>query len=213
MPKSLVASIAIVMAIIAAAYLFWPQPSIAPQTSEPSASRPPAAAANPTSPTATMAEPVAEFKSRITKKPFGIFVEPNNSPVQPERFTGYHTGVDVEYGDVKDETPVHAITAGQVIYAGTAHGYGGVVAIQHVINNDPIVGIYGHLDPASLPQAGTKVQAGDTIGRLGDGFSAETDGERKHLHLGLYKGSILNLRGYVQNQSELAAWLDPVTVF
>lgn len=44
--------------------------------------------------------PIAEFEKRITKKPFGIYITPQNSPVQPERFTGYHTGVDVEYEDI-----------------------------------------------------------------------------------------------------------------
>ena len=38
---------------------------------------------------------------RITKKPFGIFITTQNSPVQPERFSGYHTGVDVEYKDAE----------------------------------------------------------------------------------------------------------------
>ncbi len=40
--------------------------------------------------------PIANAKSRITKKTFGLFVSPQNSPVLPEKFTGYHTGVDFE---------------------------------------------------------------------------------------------------------------------
>jgi len=32
-----------------------------------------------------------------------IYITPQTSPVQPERFTGYHTGVDVEYNDIKSE--------------------------------------------------------------------------------------------------------------
>ncbi len=163
--------------------------------------------------TTTLVEPVAGFKNRITKKPFGLYIDPNNSPVQPEKFTGYHTGVDVEYGEIKEEVPVHAIAAGKIIDASTAQGYGGVVAIQHEINGQPVVAIYGHLDPASTPAAGKEVKAGDTVGRLGDGFTPETDGERKHLHFGLYKGTTLNIRGYVQNQSELSAWIDPVSIF
>jgi hypothetical protein len=36
-------------------------------------------------------------KAGLQKKPFGIYITPENSPVQPENFTGYHTGIDVEY--------------------------------------------------------------------------------------------------------------------
>jgi hypothetical protein len=43
---------------------------------------------------------------------------------------------------------------------------------------------------------------------LGTGFSTETDGERKHLHLGIHKGTAINILGYVQNSSELNNWVD-----
>lgn len=210
MPKFLVTVSIIVVILLAVGYIAWPNRSIAPS---PSLSSQPVAIATAPEATLTLDEPVADFKTRITKKPFGLFVEPNNSPVQPEKFSGYHTGVDVEYGDVKEEVPVKTIADGKIIHAGTAQGYGGVVAIQYEIDNQAIVAIYGHLDPAALPDAGTTVKAGDTIGRLGDGFTPETDGERKHLHLSLHKGTTLNIRGYVQNQSELSDWLDPLSIF
>lgn len=188
-----------------AAWLFWPASSIAPTT--------PTVSITPPASQPALIEPVADFKARITKKPFGLYVEPNNSPVQPERFTGYHTGVDIEYDDVDDPVPIYVIADGQIIHAGTASGYGGVVAIHHKLDDQPVVAIYGHLDPAALPPAGTSVTAGETIGQLGEGFTPATDGERQHLHFGLYKGSMLNLRGYVANQTELSAWLDPLTIF
>jgi hypothetical protein len=52
----------------------------------------------PISPTKTslIAEPIDNAKARITKKPFGIYITPVNSSVQPERFSGYHTGTDFE---------------------------------------------------------------------------------------------------------------------
>lgn len=62
--------------------------------------------------------PINDFFQRITKKPFGIFITPKNSPVQPEKFMGYHTGVDIEYGDITGDVPVYAIANGQVIYSG-----------------------------------------------------------------------------------------------
>jgi hypothetical protein len=49
--------------------------------------------------------PVPGFPEEITKKPFGIFINPETSPVQPERFRGYHTGVDVEVVDVDASNP------------------------------------------------------------------------------------------------------------
>lgn len=158
-------------------------------------------------------QPVANFAARITKKPFGIFITSQNSPVQPERFSGYHTGADVEYDDTAEDVPVRAIIAGTVLQSRTASGYGGVVVIQHEINGEPVVAIYGHLDPNSLVKVDTTVAAGQQIGILGDHKSSETDGERKHLHFALIPGTKVDLRGYVQSESELAAWRDPRSLF
>ena len=163
--------------------------------------------------TSSLVEPVANFKQRVTKKPFGMYITPQNSPIQPEKFTGYHTGADAEYGDVTSDVPVHAVADGKVVLARWASGYGGVVAIQHQINGQPVIGIYGHLNPNQLPKVGTQVKAGEQIGILGKAFSHETDGERRHLHFGLFKGTTVNILGYVQTKAELAKWLDPLTVF
>lgn len=164
-------------------------------------------------PNTALAYPIGDFKHRITKKFFGTYVTPNNSPVQPEKFTGYHTGVDVEYTDIDTDVPVYAIADGTVLLARWASGYGGVIAIQHTINGQPVIAIYGHVNPSQLPKVGAKVTKGQQIGILGKGYSNETDGERKHLHFGLVKGTTVNLLGYVPNKSQLSAWIDPLTVF
>jgi len=161
---------------------------------------------------ASVVAPVAEFFSRITKKPFGIYITPQNSPVQPERFSGYHTAADIEYADVVGEVPVVAVADGTVVYSGTVNGYGGVVVIRHIINEVTYTGLYGHLDPKSNVANGTQVSAGDQIGILGDGGTAETDGERKHLHFALHRGPSVVLAGYVQSEKELAAWVDPTKI-
>lgn len=158
----------------------------------------------------TIQSPVDQVRERVTKKQFGTYVTPANSPVQPERFTGYHTGIDVEYDDVITDVPVRAVAEGTVIAARTVSGYGGVVGIQHTIDNNPVVGIYGHLRPESLPTVGATVAAGEQIAVLGTGQTAETDGERKHLHFGLHRGTTLELRGYVTRESDLTQWLDPL---
>src|SRR4030067_1140465 len=40
--------------------------------------------------------PINRADERVTKKPFGIFITPQNSPIQPEKFSGFHTGADFE---------------------------------------------------------------------------------------------------------------------
>jgi len=164
-------------------------------------------------PAATFTEPVAEFSKRITKKKFGIYSTPANSPIPSERFTGWHTGVDVEYGDVSKTVPVHAITSGTVSYSGWVSGYGGATLITHQINGKPRSVVYGHLAPSALLIAGTKVKVKQVIGRLGNGYSTETDGERKHLHFGILSDTRIDFRGYVPEKSQLTGWLDPLSLY
>lgn len=162
-------------------------------------------------PEANLVEPIDEFTERITKKPFGIFITPQNSPVQPERFSGYHTASDVEYEDVSGDVPVRAIADGVVTRSGQVNGYGGLLVIQHGDDLQNVSSLYGHLKVSSLPRIGIQVKAGDQIGVLGEGGSSDTGGERKHLHLGILKSGVNDIRGYVQNESELSNWLDPET--
>ena len=157
--------------------------------------------------------PTTEFFERITKKPFGIFVTPADSPVSPERFSGYLTGVDVEFEDTSGKVSVQSIADGVVLRSETVSGYGGVVVIQHEIDNESLVALYGHLDPASLVQQGVRVTTGQHLGILGQDSTAETDGERKHLHFSLKPGTDPDVRGYVDTEAELTAWLDPALLF
>lgn len=155
-------------------------------------------------------EPVSSFQERSTKKRFGTYVEPGNSPVKSERFKGFHTGVDAEFAEVTGVVAVHAITDGTVLSSRRADGYGGVTAITHVIDGVSHVGVYGHLQPDTLLPVGTEIRAGDQIGELGEGGSSATDGERKHLHFSLVRGTSPDLRGYVQTKEELGRWRDPL---
>lgn len=163
-------------------------------------------------PTPAYLSPTSEFEARITKKKFGSYITPATSPVQPERFSGYHTGVDVEFTDTTKDVPVRAITNGIVTFSGFIGGYGGVILVTHKIENVSRTALYGHLDPASLKSAGEKVKKGQTIGNLGDGQTQEADGERKHLHFAILTNTRQDFRGYVQTKSELASWLDPLSL-
>lgn len=156
--------------------------------------------------------PIADMRNRITKKSYGTYVTLENSPVQPERFTGYHTGVDVEYEDIKNDVEVRAIAPGTVVNSAIVSGYGGMLAIRHMIEGIDYLTIYGHLDPDSLVRSGTTVIQNQKIGILGDGGTGETDGERKHLHFGLYTGSDTNIKGYVSSREELKNWTDPLSI-
>lgn len=162
----------------------------------------------------TLIEPVSEFKQRITKKLFGIFITPETSPVQPERFSGFHTAVDVEYEDKPNvDIPVRSIADGVVALSTTATGYGGVLVIRHEIKGKARAVIYGHLDPASLPKLGATIKRGEQIGMLGEGNTKETDGERKHLHFGVRSDDDPNIKGYVTRKEELSGWQNPLELY
>lgn len=171
-----------------------------------------------------LVEPVAGFKKNITKKPFGIFITPENSPVENDKFNGYHTGVDSEFTDSpalsagrQEEIPILAIADGTIIVRTWSSGYGGVVVIKHIIEGVPLFALYGHLDPASfLPPGTTQVKAGDQIGVLGDDHSEETDGARKHLHFSIFQDrgdKQIDFRGYVKTKEELSGWLNPLDLY
>jgi len=171
---------------------------------------------NTTTPTKTnvnnlnsLAFPIAEFSTRITKKPFGIYITPENSPVSPERFSGYHTGVDVEYEDVTADVPVYAIADGTVVESRFVSGYGGTFIIEAEYDGIPHTFLYGHIRPSSLPSVGKIVKKGEQLAVLGTGKSYETDGERKHLHFAVTANNQIDLRGYVQNKTDLDLWLNP----
>jgi murein DD-endopeptidase MepM/ murein hydrolase activator NlpD len=156
--------------------------------------------------------PLDRASERVTKKPFGIYITPKTSPVQPEKFQGYHTGTDFEIfpEELNIDVPVHAVCNGKIILKEYASGYGGVAIESCELDSQPITVVYGHLNLASINlKAGDSISAGDLIGNLGNAYSTQTDGERKHLHLGFHKGSATNILGYVNLQSQLSDWIDP----
>ena len=155
--------------------------------------------------------PLERALERVTKKPFGLYVTPKNSPVSPERFSGYHVGVDFEtFADEEDrEVAVSAVCEGELVLKKSSAGYGGVVVQRCQIDHEPVTVVYGHLRLESVSaKVGDLVKRGAALGVLGKGYSAETDGERKHLHLGVHRGSSLTVRGYVQTKAAMSEWLD-----
>ncbi len=160
---------------------------------------------------AEIVAPISHAKDRVIKKPFGLKVSPSNSPVKPEKFTGYHSGVDFEaFPDEKDsDVVISAVCSGKLATKRTAQGYGGLVTQQCTIDGEPVTVIYGHMRLSSVQVAiGSELKAGDRLGLLGTGYSVETDNERKHLHLGIVKGHGSDIRGYVSDPSLLSSFLD-----
>ncbi|MCX6766996.1 MAG: M23 family metallopeptidase [Candidatus Moranbacteria bacterium] len=159
--------------------------------------------------------PLDRAAERVTKKPFGIYITPKTSPVQPERFQGYHTGTDFEIfpEEQSADVSVRAVCSGKIAVKRSASGYGGMLVQNCTLDNQSITVIYGHLKLASITKnAGDTLNTGDEIGILGKAYSTETDGERKHLHLGVSKGFSISILGYVQSQSELSGWIDPCSL-
>ena len=162
------------------------------------------------------ADPVslpAQAAERITKKPFGIHInDPQRSPVQPERFRGYHTGTDFEtFSDEADiDVPVHAICTGPLLAKRIATGYGGVAVQSCTLDEQSVTVVYGHLRLSSIgASVGETLKESERLGVLGTGYSEETGDERKHLHLGIYRGTTADIRGYVASKQELDQWIDP----
>lgn len=107
--------------------------------------------------------PLDRPKERITKKTFGIYITPQNSPVQPERFTGYHTGVDFEILPGEENVPVtvKAFCDGKLIQKGTASGYGGYAVQACSIAGQSTTVVYGHLDLATISNQGKLLAKGE----------------------------------------------------
>jgi murein DD-endopeptidase MepM/ murein hydrolase activator NlpD len=156
-------------------------------------------------------EPIDDALARVTKKKFGLKVSPKDSPVSPERFAGYHSGVDFETTpeEQSKDVPIRAACDGTLALKKFATGYGGVAVQRCTLGDAEVTVIYGHLRLTSITaKVGQTLKQGDAFAVLGTGFSKETDGERKHLHLGIHKGSIIDIKGYVQDPAALAGWID-----
>lgn len=160
--------------------------------------------------------PLSRAGERVTKKPFGIHIEPKTSPVQPEKFRGYHTGTDFETfsEERKIDVSVKAVCSGTIAVKRSATGYGGVVVSRCELSGEQVTVVYGHIALGSVTaEIGDSVEKGDVIGLLGAAGSTDTDGERKHLHLSIHRGGVIDIRGYVADKQALAAWLDPCEFF
>jgi len=161
--------------------------------------------------------PMGNYGQRITVKNFGTLVDDAFYKGKEElfpfnRFYGYHAGVDLEtFPEEKNkDVPVYAVSAGTIVYIGSLKGYGGVMLVR--LTGENHIALYGHVKINKDPsfKVGDTVSAGQRLTYLGDEFSSETSGERKHLHFGIYKGDDLYFHGHESSLTVLnVRWENP----
>lgn len=74
--------------------------------------------------------------------------------------------------DVPVQTEVHAIFAGDVVFAQWLKGYGNLVVVDH---GEGVFSLYGRLQTGTVPR-GQHVSLGDVMGRLGESVDEEIPG-------------------------------------
>ena len=94
----------------------------------------------------------------------------------------WHKGQD--FGAPKG-TPIYSVADGTVAAAGSAHGFGQWIVIDHELDGQKWSTVYGHVVPNSIKVSkGDKVSAGQHIAGVGsEGFSSGP-----HLHFEVWKG-------------------------
>lgn len=159
--------------------------------------------------------PVMHYDQRPSYKSFGQLMTAEfyvgKEKIFPTKYFGYHAAKDLETlpGEENAAVEVYAIGDGKILFLGSVTGYGGV--ILESLDNTNNTALYGHVKIASAEvKQGEQVKAGQKMVALGDAFSSETGGERKHLHFGIYKGQDIYYRGYEPTLAQLKSrWEDP----
>lgn len=160
--------------------------------------------------------PITKFANRGYLKKFGALIGEkfyaNREELFPTQYFGFHSGVDLEISPKENpnsiNVPVYAVAIGKILFAGEVQGYGGVV-IQQIDASH--TALYGHVKLSSVKyQVDEIAVGGKVICDLGDAFSPETGGERKHLHFGIHRGIDLYFFGHEQTKESLDLnWVDP----
>lgn len=158
--------------------------------------------------------PMTRYEERITNRGHGKTITAADS--EPLAcgypFTGFHVGDDLEvFPDELDAAvPVYAVADGTVRQVGNVNGYGGLIVIEHRLNDQVVTAYYGHVALGGVNlSADSQVKAGQRLAYLGANCSSQTSNERKHLHFAIRRGNSVNVRGYVPNENDLANWYNP----
>lgn len=160
--------------------------------------------------------PLEKTLERSSYKSFGQYFDKNfyigKENLFPNQFIGYHVGTDLEiFPQEKDtDVPVFAVGNGIISFMGPVTGYGGLILEK--FDDMDLTALYGHLKLSSTNiKVGDRVNTDQTLALLGDEYSSETAGERKHLHFAIYHGQDLYFKGYENTKDELdQKWIDPM---
>ncbi len=104
--------------------------------------------------------------------PFGPRVSPCSG------CSSFHLGVDLVPGV---GTPIGAIAAGTVTYAGYDSNYGYRVVVDHNINGQKVQSLYAHMLGSIKVVVGQQVTAGQEVGQVGN--SGNSTGPHLHLQI------------------------------
>lgn len=161
--------------------------------------------------------PLTKYATRGYLKKFGAFIDEKfyagREELFPTQYFGYHSGVDLEITPAESssstEVPVYAVASGKIVFIGEVSGYGGVILEK--LDGTNHTALYGHVKTNDLSiKDGDRVKAGQKLTVLGDAYSVETGGERKHLHFGIYRGTDLYFFGHEATYEDLNLnWVDP----
>lgn len=160
--------------------------------------------------------PLQRTLERSSYKSFGQYFNKSSyldrENLFPNQFIGYHAGTDLEiFPEEKDvNVPIFAVSDGTISFVGSVTGYGGLILEK--FDNIDLTALYGHLKLSGTSfRVGDHVQTGQTLTFLGNAYSSETAGERKHLHFAIYKGHDLYFKGYENTREVLdQKWIDPL---
>lgn len=135
----------------------------------------------------------------------------DTDPPKTERRGKYHAAEDCF---APPGTPVYAIGDGIISYSGTARGYGGLIIIDHPVEN--VYSLYGHLSPGGWKKGPGKVKKGELIAYIGKAEECYT--MVSHIHFGLRMGQRSDyprngdtrwMAGYTYSRPELFGWFHP----
>ncbi|RRQ25318.1 peptidase [Rhodococcus sp. Eu-32] len=126
----------------------------------------------------TVVMPLREGTYHATS-PFG----PRINPV-----TGQDEGHQGQDYSAPAGTPIYAATAGTVVEAGPASGFGNWIIIDTTVDGQTVSTVYGHMNDDGIDVTeGQTVNAGDPIGKVGN--AGQSTGP--HLHFEVWSGTRL----------------------
>lgn len=123
----------------------------------------------------------------------------------------YHLGADIMK---KAGENVYSLMNGTVRHIGIHSRFGTVILIEHTLNDEKVVSLYGHLRGIDVEVAeGQQVKRGQLIGHIG-AAGAENGYWAEHLHFGIRKGAYVDTNVTwvywgMGDEEELSHWYDP----